>query len=82
MIFLLAIIPFGKIDAIGHSAIIASLFMMALRGTSRINGWFSNLHANVYMNAAYAALIYIAALVVFFVLYYSIRVIWLSLAGH
>lgn len=81
LVFILAIIDFGKIDAIGHFGIIASLLVMALHGPSRFNLWFSNLHKAPVVNATYTTLIYTALLGVFFTLYYSIRNVWLFFAS-
>lgn len=72
-IFLVAIIEFGKIDAIGHLAIIACLFLMLIKGPSPINRWFSQLGSQPVLRASYTTLIYMASLIAFFSLYYSIR---------
>jgi hypothetical protein len=81
-IFISAIYDFGKIDAIGHLAIIVSLFIMPLHGPSTINRWFSRLHTNPAVNAFYVTLIYGILLLLFFVLYYAIRKLWLLTLAH
>lgn len=72
-IFLAAIIEFGKIDAIGHLAIIACLVLMLLKGPSPINRWFAQLGNQPVARATYTTLIYFTSLLGFFALYYSIR---------
>jgi hypothetical protein len=81
-IFISAIYDFGKIDAIGHLAIIVSLFLLPLRGPSSVNLWFSRLHASAVVNALYVTLIYGVLLVVFFILYYGIRELWMLSVSH
>ncbi len=81
-VFIAAIYDFGKIDAIGHIAIIISLFVMAIHGPAKINLWFSNLHPRPIINAAYVTLIYCVSLSLFFVVYYLMRKAWLLTATH
>lgn len=81
-IFIAAIYDFGKVDAIGHLAIIVALFMMAMHGPSKLNHWFSNLHQRPVVNAFYVTLLYCVSLVLFFVIYYLIRKVWLLTAAH
>ncbi|MEO0442198.1 MAG: hypothetical protein AAFZ92_00445 [Pseudomonadota bacterium] len=76
-LFIIAIIDFGKIDAIGHSGIIVSLIVLALRGPSKVNQWFATLHSSPLINAFYVTLLYVASLTIFFLMYYGIRYVWL-----
>ncbi len=76
-VFVLAIVDFGKIDAIGHMVIIGCLLIMAFNGPAKINLRFASLHANPVYNAVFTALVYCASMVIFFVLYYGIRELWL-----
>ncbi len=83
LIFILAIFDFGKIDAIGHLAIIASLLVMALYGPTSINTGFSRIHKNRWVKATLISVIYCASLALFFALYYGIRSTWLmTSASH
>lgn len=80
-VFLLAIIEFGKIDAIGHSAIIIILIVMALRGPCRINRYLSTLSQNTVVHAVYLTLLFVLALATLFSLYYGIRMLWMNAAA-
>ncbi len=81
-IFIAAIYDFGKIDAVGHLAIIVSLGVMAIHGPSGINRWFSNLHRRPFVNAIFVTLIYCVSLVFFFIIYYLVRKAWLLTTMH
>ncbi len=81
-VFIAAIYDFGKVDAIGHIAIIVSLFVMAIHGPAKINTWFSNLHPRPMINALYVTLIYCVSLILFFVIYYLMRKAWLLTTTH
>jgi len=78
IIFIMAIFDFGKIDAIGHLAIIVSLFVLALNGPVSINKKIIHMHKNMVINAGLISLLYCVLIVVFFVLYYGVRLLWLS----
>jgi hypothetical protein len=76
-IFMLAIIDFGKIDAIGHMAIIGSLLVMSLNGPTKINLRFASMHPNAVYNACLITLVYCVSITLFFALYYGVRHLWL-----
>ena len=71
MIFILAIIDFGKIDAIGHLAIIVCLLLMALKGPSRINLFFANMDPDPARNAIKVTGCYLLSLTFFIAAYYG-----------
>lgn len=77
LIFTAAIWDFGKVDAIGHLAIIIALLMMMVYGPSKLNFRLANLHPKPFINACLVTLVFTVSLVVFFVIYYGIRHIWL-----
>lgn len=81
-IFIAAIYDFGKIDAVGHLAIIVALFMMAMHGPTKLNRWFANLHSRPIVNAFYVTLIYSVSVVFFFLIYYLVRKAWLLTIAH
>lgn len=81
-IFMLAIIDFGKIDAIGHLIIIASLVLMVVTGPSVINKKISNLHSKPLYNAFFTTLIYFVSIAFFFALYYLVRSLWMMVSSH
>lgn len=70
-VFVLAIIDFGKIDAIGHLAIIVCLVLMAIQGPSKINIWFECLDKDPVRRAMKITTAYCVALLFFTVIYYS-----------
>ncbi len=76
-IFMLAIVDFGKIDAIGHMAIIGSLLVMTLNGPVKINLRFNRMHSSAIYNACITTLIYCASIALFFALYYGVRNAWM-----
>ena len=72
LFFLLAIIAFGKTDAIGHLAIIACLFLMAIKGPCRINLWFAALDNDPAIRAIKVSAIFCGSLLFFVTLYYGL----------
>lgn len=81
IVFILAIIDFGKVDAIGHLAIIVALFLMALKGPSRINVFFSSLDADPARNALKVSACYVLSMTFFTLLYYALQFIWARYAA-
>jgi hypothetical protein len=79
VVFLLAIIDFGKVDAIGHLGIIVCLFVMTIYGPTGLNHRLSNLHKNIKLNALLVTCLYFFSLCLFFGLYYGTRYVWLSM---
>lgn len=77
LVFVLAIFDFGKVDAIGHMVIIGCLLVMTFNGPAKINLRFASMHSNAMYNAVFVALIYCASLMLFFILYYGVRDLWL-----
>ncbi len=71
LVFILAIIDFGKIDAIGHLAIIVCLLLMALKGPSRINLFFANMDPDPARNAIKVTGCYLLSLTFFIAIYYG-----------
>ena len=78
LVFVLAIIDFGKLDAIGHLAIIVALLLMALNGPVWLNRRLMSLHANQAVNAGLLALLYSVLVILFFGAYYGGHWLWLS----
>jgi len=72
-VFILAIIDFGKVDAIGHLGIIVSLFLMAIMGPSRLNYYFADFNDDPAKRAFKISICYLAALVFFTAIYYGLQ---------
>lgn len=72
-IFLLAIVSFGKVDAIGHLGIIVCLYMMTLKGPCKLNYIFAKLHNNPIIRATKVTSIYFLSLAFFTTIYYALQ---------
>lgn len=72
-IFVLAIFKFGAIDAIGHLMIIAVLFILVVRGPTDARNMLVLPEKSLWTEAYFMTGLYSLALVVFFVLYYSLH---------
>ncbi|MDA9004107.1 hypothetical protein N9J26_01315 [bacterium] len=81
VVFLLAIIDFGKVDAIGHLGIIVCLFVMVIYGPTWLNYRLSNLHKDRPTNALLVTGLYLFSLCLFFGLYYGTHYLWLSMSS-
>lgn len=73
VIFLAAIIDFGKIDAVGHSMIIASLAVMVINGNTIVNRALQNHIPSYLLGGAEAIATYFGYLLLFFTLYYGLH---------
>jgi hypothetical protein len=73
VIFLAAIIDFGKIDAVGHSMIIASLAIMLINGNTIINRVLQNHIPSYMIGGSEAVVTYLASLLLFFTAYYGMH---------
>jgi len=73
VIFLAAIIDFGKIDAVGHSMIIASLAVMVMNGNTIINRVLQNHIPSFMIGGAEAVVTYLGYLLLFFTMYYGLH---------
>ncbi len=72
-VFILAIIDFGKVDAIGHLAIIVSLYLMAIMGPCKLNTFVSGVDQRPIKRAIKVSIIYLLALIFFTAIYYGIQ---------
>ena len=72
-VFILAIIDFGKVDAIGHLAIIVSLYLMAIMGPCRLNYFFAGLSNQPAKRAFKVSICYLFALIFFTLIYYGLQ---------
>jgi hypothetical protein len=70
-IFLLAILKFGMIDAIGHLLIIAILFVLILRGPTKGRDFLVLEHKSLWTEAYFMTGLYVLAFVIVFVAYYG-----------
>lgn len=75
-VFVLAIIDFGKVDAIGHLAIIVCLLLMAIKGPSGINLWFEKISANPATRATKVTALYFVSLMFFVAIYYGVQYVY------
>lgn len=75
-VFVLAIIDFGKVDAIGHLAIIVSLYLMTIMGPCKLNYFFAQLDAHPLKRALKITACYLISLVFFVVIYYGVQFIY------
>ena len=70
-IFVLAIIPFGLLDAIGHLMIIAILLVLLIRGPTGARGMLILNEKSVWTEAYFITGLYFLAFVMFFLMYYG-----------
>ena len=73
LVFILAIVDFGKVDAIGHIAIIIALFLMAIKGPCHLNYWFASLDVDPSRRALKILCLYFVALIFFTTIYYGLQ---------
>lgn len=73
VIFLAAIIDFGKIDAVGHSMIIASLAVMLINGNTIINRVLQNHIPSFMVGGSEAVATYLGYVLLFFTMYYGMH---------
>lgn len=73
VIFLAAIIDFGKIDAVGHSMIIASLAVMVINGNTIVNRALQNHIPSYLIGGSEAVATYLGYLLLFFTMYYGLH---------
>lgn len=70
VIFMAAIVDFGKIDAVGHSMIIASLAVMVIHGNTRVNVALLNRIPSPTVSALELGMTYLGFVLLFFTFYY------------
>jgi hypothetical protein len=72
-IFMLAVLQFGLIDAIGHLMIIAILFVLFFRGPTRSRYILVLREKSVWMEAYFMTGLYFLAFVMIFIAYYGLH---------
>ena len=72
-VFMLAILKFGLIDAVGHLMIIATLFVLVVRGPTSAREMLVLRDKAVWTEAYFMTGLYFLALVMIFILYYSLH---------
>ena len=72
-VFMLAILKFGLIDAVGHLMIIATLFVLVVRGPTSAREMLVLREKTVWTEAYFMTGLYFLALVMIFILYYSLH---------
>ena len=75
-VFVLAIVEFGIVDALGHSMIIAILLVLILRGPTRARNILVLENKTIWMEAYFMTGLYITAFVVFAIAYYGLHFIY------
>ena len=70
-IFVLAIIPFGALDAVGHLMIIAILFILLIRGPTGARKMLILSEKSVWTEAYFMTGLYVLAFAMFFLMYYG-----------
>jgi len=70
-IFVLAIIPFGILDAVGHLMIIAILFVLLIRGPTGARKMLILDEKSVWTEAYFMTGLYVLAFAMFFLMYYG-----------
>ncbi|RDJ25103.1 hypothetical protein DWF00_18055 [Bosea caraganae] len=73
VIFLAAVIDFGKIDAVGHSMIIATLAVTIINGNTIINRVLQNHIPSFMIGGSEAVVTYLGYLLLFFTMYYGLH---------
>jgi len=76
VVFILAIIDFGKVDAIGHLAIIVALFVMAIKGPCKLNFMFASLADDPFARAQKVTACYVVSLAFFVTIYYGTQFVY------
>ncbi len=75
-VFILAILKFGLIDAIGHLMIIAILFVLFVRGPTRSRQILVLREKSVWMEAYFMMGLYFMAFVMIFIAYYGLHYVF------
>lgn len=70
VIFIAAIIDFGKIDAVGHSMIIAALAVVVIHGNTTVNIVLLNRIPSLTVSALELGMTYLGFILLFFTFYY------------
>ncbi len=73
IVFILAIIPFGIIDALGHTMIIAILLVLILRGPTEARDILALNEKSVFVEAYFMTALYVLSLAMFFIAYYGLH---------
>ncbi len=73
IVFLAAIIDFGKIDAVGHAMIIASLAIAIIEGPTHVNRVVQNRIPSHWIGGFEQSLTYLGFLILFFLMYYGLH---------
>ena len=72
-IFLLAVLDFGKLDAIGHLPILVSMAAMLLHGPTPLHHRLHDIGRGVFAEARRAGVSFAAAVCLFFGAYYGLQ---------
>jgi hypothetical protein len=72
-IFILGIVMFGLIDAIGHLLILATLFVLIVRGPTAAREMLVLRDKSIWTEAYFMSGLYVFALVMIFILYYGLH---------
>ena len=70
-IFVAAVIDFGKIDAVGHAMIIASLLIVVINGNTTVNAALQNRIPSFSLGSLEVAITYLGYVLLFFTFYYG-----------
>jgi hypothetical protein len=73
LIFVAAILDFGRLDAIGHLPTIAALAALYLHGPTRLHHWLHDAQRSPLAEARRQSLSFTAAICVFFIAYYGLQ---------
>jgi len=77
-IFMLAILQFGTLDAIGHLMIIAILFVLFIRGPTRAREILVLKEKSVWMETYFMTGLYFLAFVMIFIAYYGLHAVFFA----
>jgi len=72
-IFVLAVVQFGIVDAIGHLMIVAILFVLIVRGPTNAREMLILWDKSLFTEAYFMTGLYFLAFVMIFILYYGIH---------
>ena len=72
-IFVLAVLQFGVVDAIGHLMIVAILFVLIVRGPTSARDMLVLPDKSLFTEAYFMTGLYFLAFVMIFILYYGIH---------
>jgi len=75
VIFIAAIVDFGKLDAVGHLMIIATLAVFVINGTARINAVFHSTTAPYLVECSKLVGVFLLSLVLYFSQYYILHAV-------